>query len=457
MNIDWLKEAEKYQQEMLADLQGWIQIPSVGEVDADTENYPTGKANRQALEYFLDLGKKHGFTAKNIDNIVGHIEYTNGPEIVGVIGHSDVVPVGDGWFDDPFSGKIADGFMYGRGTQDDKGPMMASFYALRMLKELGLPLSKTIRLINGTDEESGTKSVDVYFAKEQMPEVGFSPDSDFPLIYGEKGLLTFVVETIMPENSAIISLTAGQRANMVPDKATLVFRSDVDVTAAFGPFLKENSYVGSIKNVDTSTYELHIEGKSAHGSTPDSGINAAYLLFDFLNTIGYDDRFVTFFNTYFLHDTRGSKMGFDYIGEMGPLTSNVGVVSIVDGVAQTTVNIRSPHEWDVYAAENNRNQLLAENHSKLVKFTFKDPLYVPKTDPLIQTLYNVYTSQTGDTTPPLTTGGGTYARPMKKAVAYGMLFPGTEDRMHQKNERVPLADLLKATAIYAEALYELAK
>lgn len=457
MSIDWLAEAKKYEKALLHDLQAWIQIPSVSEVDADTINYPTGKANREALDYFLNLAETSGFTTKSIDHVVGHIEYYNGAEIVGVIGHSDVVPVGDDWEDDPFSGLIKDGFIYGRGTQDDKGPMMASFYALKMLKDLGVPLSKTIRIINGTDEESGVLSVDTYFAKEQMPTVGFSPDSDFPLIYGEKGLLTYQITSKESEHSPIISFHSGQRANMVPDEATVVLSGVANISNLFTSFLTSTHHDGHITKLDNEQFKLTVTGKSAHGSTPEAGVNAADLMVDFLNTVNIQSHFLNLYTTHLLHDTTGEKINWHFNGEMGALTSNVGVVDLTNNDIKITVNVRAPHEWNVEENKANLIALLAKKQASLSSFTFKDPLYVPKEDPLIQTLLSVYQKHTGDTTPPLTTGGGTYARPMKKAVAYGMLFPGTEDRMHQKNERVPVADLIKATAIYAEALYELAK
>jgi len=458
MTINWLAEAKKYEADLLHDLQQWIQIPSVFEDDNDKQNFPMGKANRQALDYFLALGESNGFTSKSMHHVVGHIEYKNGSEIIGVIGHSDVVPVGDDWSDHPFSGKIADGYMYGRGTQDDKGPMMAAFYAMKILRDLKLPLKKTIRIINGTDEESGVVSVDTYFAQEQMPELGFSPDSDFPLIYGEKGLLTFEITIEDKINQHLISFHSGMRANMVPDTATAVIASNSQtITADFETFLAENQYIGTITSLDINTYQLNIEGKSAHGSTPEAGINAAYLLVDFLLSQKIASDFLTLIENLLLHDTTGEKLAIDFTGEMGALTSNVGIVHFKNNSGSIIVNVRAPHEWDVAKNKQQINEMLQKYHATLASFSFKEPLYVPKDDMLVKTLYDVYQKQTGDTTPPLTTGGGTYARPMKKAVAFGMLFPNTEDRMHQKDERVPIEDLLKATAIYAEALYELAK
>jgi succinyl-diaminopimelate desuccinylase len=458
MNIDWLNEATKRKNELFKDLQAWIQIPSVYEDDPDKKNYPMGKANRAALDYYLELGANSGFETKKIDNLAGHIEYTQGEEIVGIIGHSDVVPVGDGWYDDPFSGNIKDGFMYGRGTQDDKGPMMAAFYALKIIKELDLPLTKTVRLINGTDEESGLVSSDAYFAAEAMPVTGFSPDASFPVIFGEKGILTYEITTEDEPDSLLLSFASGTRANVVPDTASATITSkNKNLIEKYDKYLADNQYTGGITAQPNNTYELTIEGASAHGSTPDAGVNASFLLMSFLKTLKLNSTFVELFTTYFLNDTTGSKLAIAANGEMGPLTSNIGIVNYEARRGTVVMNIRYPHEWDIVAAADVMGEAFKPFGARLTEISHKGPLYVPTDDPLVQTLERVYRKQTGSDEPLLTIGGGTYARSMDKAVAFGMLFQATEDRMHQKNERIPLEDLLKATAIYAEAIYELAK
>jgi len=458
MNIDWLNEATKRKNELFKDLQAWIQIPSVYEDDADKTNYPMGKANQMALDYYLELGANAGFETKNIDNLAGHIEYTQGEEIVGIIGHSDVVPVGEGWYDDPFSGNIKDGFMYGRGTQDDKGPMMAAFYALKIIKELNLPITKTIRLINGTDEESGLVSSDAYFAAEAMPVTGFSPDANFPVIFGEKGILTFEITTKDEADSLLFSFKSGTRANVVPDDARATIMSkNKNLIEKYDKYLADNQSNGTITALGHDTYELTIEGASAHGSTPDAGINASFLLMAFLKTLKLNSTFVELFTTHFLNDTTGAKLTIDAGGEMGPLTSNIGIVNYEASRGTIVMNIRYPHEWNIAEAEQLMERAFEPFGATFTATSHKEPLYVPTDDPLVQTLERVYRKQTGSDEPLLTIGGGTYARSMKKAVAFGMLFKDTEDRMHQKNERVPLEDLLKATAIYAEAIYELAK
>lgn len=136
----------------------------------------------------MELGKKDGFTAKEVGNVAGHLEYGQGEELVGVLGHVDVVPVGDGWTNGPFEPTLRDGKLYARGVADDKGPTIAGYYALKIIKELGLPLSRRVRIIIGSDEESGMSCVERYFETEEQPTLGFVPDAEFPIIHAEKGI-----------------------------------------------------------------------------------------------------------------------------------------------------------------------------------------------------------------------------------------------------------------------------
>lgn len=450
---NWLEEAKKYEAAMLKDLAGWIQIPSVLDEANASKEAPLGQANVDALEYFIDLGKRDGFVTKNIDNLAGHIEYGSGNELVGVLGHSDVVPVGEGWLHgSAFSGTVEDGFIYGRGTQDDKGPMMAAYYAVKMLKDLGLPLSKRIRLIDGTDEESGWRCVDRYFATEEMPDTGFSPDANFPLIYAEKGMLNFNI-VLNHHDDAIISLSAGDRSNMVPEDARVEFRCSDNLEVAYQAYLDAHKYEGTFdRNGDVQV--LTIKGKAVHGMQPALGVNALYILFEFLDN-HIESPLINLVQKFL--DTDGTKFGISHSGVIGDLTINAGVFSYGNGKFDITVNLRHSQEWDADAGLKTMTTALAPFGAFIENAEKKAALYVPQDDVLIETLAGVYRKQTGDMQELLTTGGGTYARVMKKGVAFGMLFEGTEDRMHQTDERVPVADLIKAIAIYAESLYELAK
>ena len=189
--INWQLEIENRKQDLLADTQSLLKIKSVLDEENQTDTAPFGVGVKEALEYMLNLGEKDGFTVKNVDHVAGHIEMGEGEELLGILCHVDVVPEGDGWSSDPYGAEIRDGKIFARGAIDDKGPTMAAYYAMKVIKELGLSLNKRVRMIIGTDEESNWRCVNHYFEVEEMPTVGFAPDADFPIINAEKGICGF--------------------------------------------------------------------------------------------------------------------------------------------------------------------------------------------------------------------------------------------------------------------------
>ena len=190
-NIDWKHEVDQRKDQLIADLQGLLKIESVLDEQNGTEDAPLGIEVKKALDYLLKLGEKDGFNAKNVGNLAGHLEMGKGEGLLGILCHVDVVPEGDGWSFDPFGGEIKEEESYARGAIDDKGPTMAAYYAMKIVKDLGLPLEKRVRMIIGTDEESEWRCVERYFQEEEMPDIGFAPDADFPIINAEKGIADF--------------------------------------------------------------------------------------------------------------------------------------------------------------------------------------------------------------------------------------------------------------------------
>ena len=184
--MDFIKYANDNKENFLNDLKELLKIDTVLVEQPEVKEAPFGYNLVKALDYMLELGKKEGFVTKNIENVAGHIEYGEGEEVIGVLCHLDVVPTGDGWTYPPFVPTIVDNKIYARGSMDDKGACISSLYALKALKESGVKLNKKIRLIFGTDEETGSRGIARYLQLEKMPDLGFSPDADYPLIYGEK-------------------------------------------------------------------------------------------------------------------------------------------------------------------------------------------------------------------------------------------------------------------------------
>ncbi|MCC9880053.1 Sapep family Mn(2+)-dependent dipeptidase, partial [Streptococcus agalactiae] len=192
MTIDFRAEVDKRKDALMDDLINLLRINSERDDSQADAEHPFGPGPVKALEFFLDMAERDGYETKNVDNYAGHFTFGQGEEELGIFGHLDVVPAGSGWDTDPYEPVIKDNRLYARGSSDDKGPTMACYYALKIIKELGLPTSKKVRFVVGTDEESGWGDMDYYFEHVGLPkpDFGFSPDAEFPIINGEKGNIT---------------------------------------------------------------------------------------------------------------------------------------------------------------------------------------------------------------------------------------------------------------------------
>lgn len=461
--MNWYKIAKERKDELLFELQQLIQINSVLDENSITENKPFGKGPYEALNYMLQKGKEKGFVVKNIDNYAGHIEIGQGNEILGILCHVDVVPAGDDWTYPPFEGKIVDGKIYGRGALDDKGPTIAAWLAMKMVADMNIPLKKRVRLIIGTDEETGFRCVNRYFQKEEMPTIGFSPDGDFPVINAEKGIahLLFTQKGQMDINEQLVSFEAGNKLNKVPDCATAILQNmDETFVKSFEQFQSMYEYPATLIR-DGNYFIVQVKGKSVHAMEPEKGINASIVLGKFLLnyvTTKGSYQFLKFLVHRFGDEVKGENLQIQYEDTMsGPTTFNVGIVSF-DNKKGATIEVSMRYSV-TYPFEENMTKLMQNISNDCFTLDIvsnSKPHYVSEQDELVKKLLKVYRKVTGDNRKPLSTGGGTYARIMEKGVAFGMLFPNEEDVSHQKDEHVSIENLITASAIYAEAIVELA-
>ena len=462
--MNWYQLAKEREDELVSELTALLQIESVLDEKNTSVEQPFGPGPRAALNFLLEKGEAQGMMTKNIDNMAGHIEMGEGDEILGILCHVDVVPAGDlsTWDYPPFEGRIVDDKLYARGAIDDKGPTMAAWMAMKLVKDAGIELNKRVRMIIGTDEETGFRCVTRYFEKEEMPAIGFAPDADFPLINAEKGIakLVFTSKDKRTADDKLISFKAGKRINMVPDLAEATLKNvDEEILLNFQTYLEKIDVVGSIVKEDDEV-KLSLKGKSAHAMEPEKGINAAVLLAKFLksqNIGGTGQTFVEFMDVAFGQNPYGKSLSLQYSDDMsGPTTLNAGLVSFDESGAEIQVSMRYSVTYDFEASMTKSQPIVAANGFSLDVADNDTPHYVAEDDELVATLLEIYRNATGDMRKPLSTGGGTYARVMKKGVAFGMLFPGEPELAHQANEFVDIKNLVKATAIYAEAIVKLA-
>lgn len=468
MTIDFKLEVEKRKDNLMEDLFSLLRINSERDDSRADKEHPFGPGPVQALKHFLTMAERDGYSVRNIDNYAGDFEFGQGDEVLGIFAHLDVVPAGSGWETNPYEPVIEDGRLFARGASDDKGPTMACYYALKIIKELGLPVSKKVRFILGTDEESGWGDMDYYFAHNGLkdPDFGFSPDAEFPIINGEKGNITEYLH-FPGENSGnfiLNTFTGGLRENMVPESASATFSADItlaDLKEKLHVFT-ESEGLSSQVSKKLGLFTVTIFGKSAHGSTPEAGINGATYLAKFLSQFGFEGsakHYLDIAGNILHKDFTAENLGLAYTDKkMGALSMNAGVFNFDKNSANNTIalNFRYPQGTNAQTLKSGLEKLLGVTKVSLSEHEHT-PHYVPLEDPLVATLLSVYEKQTGLKGYEQIIGGGTFGRLLKRGVAYGAMFPNYVNTMHQANEFADVEDLYRAAAIYAEAIYELIK
>lgn len=465
MTLDYKKLAEEKRTELMRDLKDMVAIDSSRDLANKTAEFPLGPGPAKALAKFLEIAARDGFKTANIENVAGRVEFGEGDETLGIIGHMDEVPAGDGWVTDPFTVTAKDGKLYGRGVADDKGPSLAAYYALKILKEQGVKLTKKIHFIVGTDEENDWTGINRYLETEPRPDFVFSPDAEFPIINGEKGIVSFELTFKGVANTGkdkLVSFKSGLAANMVPQTAQATINSAnlAAIKPAYEKFLAENQLTGTFE-LDGDNATVVLNGQGAHGSEPELGRNAATFLGLFLSQFDFAGRDLNYLKTIssFLHeDFTGSKLGINHHDDlMGELSSAPNVYDYDSDNATILINVRYPKGTTPDEMVTTINGNLGEFATAAVKGHNQGPHYVSGEDPLVKTLLAVYEHQTGKPGHETIIGGGTYGRIFDRGVAFGAQPEDQPNVMHQPNEYMLEEALIDSVAIYTEAIYELTK
>ena len=450
--MDYKLEALNRKEDLISDLRSLVNIKSVIDEENKSENAPFGPNIRLALDRFLEMAKRDGFKAVDVDGYAGYIEYGQGEELVGVLGHLDVVPIGENWTKDPLALEEEAGYLFGRGSSDDKGPTVAAYHALKMLKDNNIKLNRRVRLIVGCDEETGFRGVEYYKKHCEIPNFGFTPDASFPVIYGEKGIIQLTLDSTY--KTIIKEINAGQAGNVVlgQAKATILEKTK---PAEFNKYLSEHNLKGEV-----SEDSYFIQGKFAHAMAPQEGVNAGVHLLTFLAKYHNDEYAKAIYKE--LSDYNGKGLKIDFKGEyMGKLTMNLGVLKVNKASQSALIDIRYPDGYEDSDVIETIKETLKDKELKVNVLESKAKVFLDPEGDVIKVLENVYRKQSGDNESPLITmGGGTYAKAFENHVAYGMEFP-LEKRpsfvgdVHQADEAVSIESLVSGCAIYAEAIVKL--
>ena len=426
------------------------------------EGMPFGKGVSDSLEYTLNLCRKLGLETEKLGDCLGYCEYGKGKELMGILVHLDVVPEGNDWDYPPYGAEIHDGKIYARGSIDDKGPAIASIYALYIIKELNIDLDKRVRIIFGTNEETDWKCMKYYRERAELPDFGFTPDGGFPVINGEKGIVSYklIREFNDDKKISINSLIGGERENMVPDKVEI----DLCFYDDFIDYILEIQEKANLIGFETirngNNLKVVAKGISTHASTPQFGVNAISRLMTFLGEIITRDcelkRVLQEYVDYIGMEYDGKSLGVDFFDrESGNLTLNIGTAMFNENRIEYGINIRYPVTVDKDLI---KDTIKAKySNIDIVETDFKKPIYISAENDFIKDLLKVYRDSTGDMkSEPMVIGGGTYARAFDNIVAFGPVMPDQESLAHEKNEYIGVNHLLKLIEIYSMAIMKLA-
>ncbi|MGL6106234.1 M20 family metallopeptidase [Romboutsia sp.] len=447
MKLQIKQKVMELQNEMITSIVECIQIPSV--ISEAKEGFPFGENIDKALRHTLKMCESLGFRTVYKDGYYGYAEIGEGEELIGILGHLDVVPEGEleSWDIPPYEGVIKDEKLYGRGTQDDKGPTIAAIYAVKALMDLGVKFDKRVRFIFGTDEENLWRCIQKYSKNnEEIPNYGFTPDSKFPMINAEKGLLQAL---LVCEEESSVNLKLGNAFNSVPDKAVY---NDIS--------LEEVKIELEKLGFDYTTLEkgICVIGTGVHSQVSDSkdAKNAISRLCMALNKAGVKSKAIDFIAEVIGEDANANNIVENCKDEVsGNLTFNIGKLELTEEKQVISVDIRIPVTFEKEIVVNNLTEKAKAYGLKYEEYDWLKSIYVPADNFLVKTLRAVFEEETGLDSTPLSSGGATYARALDNCVAFGAVFPNAPKTEHQPNEYVVIDDLMHAAQIYGLAVYEL--
>lgn len=444
---------DNYREAYTEMLQRWVRIPSVK--DAAEEGAPFGREVRRMLDTAMADAKALGFDVRGFDGYACDVTLGGADEKIAVLGHLDVVPVGDGWTKPPFEALIENGRIYGRGTNDDKGPALAALFAMKAVREAGIPLKKSIRLILGCDEESDWKDMEYYGAHERIPDVGFSPDASFPLINTEKGMLVLELNAPAARTGLkVLEFVTGDRINVIPGECKALAEGGPETAEKVRAYAEKTGLPYTAEVTDRGVL-LTATGIPGHSAYPEGKRNAIGMMLLLLKELGAEGPVAVLAEAVGT-ESDGSGLGCACRDEVSEgLTCNMGILRLQeDGTWKGTLDMRCPVTADQEALKQ-----AAAAHLPGFDVTVaiqKPPHHVPAESELVSSLLAAYEEETGLEGKPMSTGGGTYAKVLKQGVAFGALFPDEEDLAHQADEYEEIDRLMLAAKIYANALIRLA-
>ena len=455
------KAVASYKQDIIEDIRSLMAVRSV--MGPAQEGMPFGEGPAEALSHALSIGEKLGFKSKNLENYCGYLEMGEGEELIGILAHVDIVPEGGGWTHDPYGGEIENGRLYGRGATDNKGPAVIAMYAMKILKDLDVPLNKRIRLVLGANEESGFECIKYYKKHEEEFSMGFTPDASFPLIFGEKGFYRCLFSADEDNDAGLVltDIKGGEAVNVVAPSCYAALSGSEEQLARIEEEFRiygEKKAEGFKVQRGSGTITLELTGKPAHASRPLTGLNAISLMAVFLSKFLKDSTFISGYADLIGTETDGKSLGAACADKYGELTLNVGMISMKDKKISAAIDIRYPITIDFKPVIRIIDKSFESRNIANETTELDMPLFVEPASEFIKALHSAYIEVTGDTlNQPFTIGGGTYAREFRNVVAFGPEFQNSQNSIHMNDEFLSIDDIVTSAEIYVSALINLLK
>lgn len=439
---NWIDQTLRTQ---IEDLKTLVRIPSVSRGTPAEPGKPFGKVVYEALEAALAIARRLGLKAWDVDGYCGVVEYGEGEEMLGILAHLDVVPEGEGWSVPPYSATEKDGRIIGRGTLDDKSPALSAIYALAAIKECGFRMKRRVRVILGCDEERGSLGVEHYLKVEGQPTMAFTPDAEYPVVNSEMGILQSTYEK---KYASQLRIECGSAANVIPG----VIRAELPVKAV--PVAAPEGF--------TATFDenrITVEGRGGHASMPEFAKNALQAMLGILEAQPLpeaDHETVAALHALWKLDMHGETLGIDVTDESGRITYSPDVIRFDENGVRFTADCRHPFSAKAEDLLASWDKAYGAAGFARIGESIKPGHFIPADSELVSTLMNVYNELNGSDAKPLSMGGGTYAREMENAVAFGTVRKGEESMCHMPDESISIEDIRFNTNCMAEAIRRLA-
>ena len=431
--------------DQIEDLKTLVRIPSVSRGTPAEPGKPFGRTVYEALQAALAIARRLGLKAWDVDGYCGVVEYGEGEEVLGILAHLDVVPEGEGWSVPPYSATEKDGRIIGRGTLDDKSPALSAIYALAAIKASGKQMKRRVRVILGCDEEIGSLGVEHYLKVEGQPTLAFTPDAEYPAVNSEMGILQTTYEKNYP---SALKIDCGTAANVIPG----VIRAELpcEPIRVDAPEGYTVTYAGNC---------ITVEGRGGHASMPEFAKNAleALMLILVQQPLPAEDKAtVLALHTLWKLDMHGESLGIDVTDESGRITYQPDVIRFDETGVRFIADCRHPFSAKAEDLLAKWDAAYGEAGFVRADATIKPGHFIPADSELVSTLMNVYNELNGSDSKPLSMGGGTYARELENAVAFGIVREGEESMCHMPDESISVEDIRFNTNVMAEAIRRLA-